>query len=55
MQTPVVLDVTDCTPSLSVAFSVAVKPPPELQIAFVGMFVIDGAGVGVAWPIVKVC
>ena len=48
MQTLGVLEVTDCAPSVSVALSCAVNPPPELQVALVGMFMIDGVGDGVA-------
>ena len=54
VQTPVVLEDTDCTPSLSVPFKTAVNPPPELQVGLTGRLAIEGVGDGVAWPMVKV-
>ena len=55
VQTPVVLELTDLAPSLSVVFRTALNPPPELQIGPEGMFVIVGGGDGVALAIVKDC
>jgi hypothetical protein len=54
VQTLVVLEVTDCAPSLFVGLKTAVNPPPEVQIGFEGMLVIFG-NVAVAGPIVKGC
>ncbi len=51
VQTHVVLEATDCVPSLLVV-SVAVNPPPGPQAAVDGRLVMDGAD-ALPWAIVK--